>query len=133
MGAPTLLDGKEREAQEIAGEGVIEVDGKLVTEAPQAVVERGPVDVELLAGGVRQEVGPPGRGMPLPGARRGDGPERGLGVHSREDGERILADLAASGLPVAAFSRLPGAPAGGACGRGAGRRSGASPTCRGAR
>ena len=48
--------------------------------------------------------------MPLPGARRGDGPERGLGVHSREDGERILADLAASGLPVAAFSRLPGSP-----------------------
>ena len=39
--------------------------------------------------GVRQEVGPPGRGMPLPGARRGDGPERGLGVHSREDGERV--------------------------------------------
>ena len=110
MGAPTLLDGKEREAQEIAGEGVIEVDGKLVTEAPQAVVERGPVDVELLAGGVRQEVGPPGRGMPLPGARRGDDPERGLGVHSREDGERILADLAASGLTEAAFSRLPGSP-----------------------
>ena len=50
MGAPTLLDGKEREAQEVAGEGVIEVDDKLVTKAPQSVVERGPVDVELLAG-----------------------------------------------------------------------------------
>ena len=37
--------------------------------------------------------------MPLPGARRGDDPERGLRVYSREDGERILADLAASGLP----------------------------------
>ena len=48
--------------------------------------------------------------MPLPGARRGDDPERGLGVHSREDGERILADLAASGLTEAAFSRLPGSP-----------------------
>ena len=48
--------------------------------------------------------------MPLPGARRGDDPERGLRVHSREDGERILADLAASGLTEAAFSRLPGSP-----------------------
>lgn len=50
MDALTLLDGKERKAQEVAGRGVIEVDGKLVTKAPQTVVERGPVDMQLLAG-----------------------------------------------------------------------------------
>ena len=54
-------------------------------------------------------------------------------MYSKEDRERILADLAASGLTAAAFARIPGNPSRGSLRKWGRRPSAASSTCPDAR